>query len=91
MDKPKPKNPKIQKEDIMSRFYGNLQGDKGEATRCGHKTITSHVRGWDFGVRVTGYINNDGEDCFDIVLTSGSNGDGENKFLGNFTRKDLGE
>lgn len=38
----------------MSRFYGDLQGGRGIATRQGttNSGIDSHVRGWDTGARV---------------------------------------
>ena len=38
----------------MSRFYGSLQGSRGEATRQGTRAsgITSHTRGWNIGARV---------------------------------------
>ena len=42
----------------MSKFYGSITGSaKHAATRCGTKNsgIESHTRGWDQGVRVSGW------------------------------------
>ena len=60
----------------MSRFYGSVQGHRGEATREGHKSITAHPRGWDLGVKVHGYPDDDagGGDAFDISVSGGSHG-----------------
>jgi hypothetical protein len=58
----------------MSRFYASINGERGEATRQGHKHISGHIRGWHTGVRVYGYIDSAGNDCFDVYKTSGSTG-----------------
>lgn len=58
----------------MSHFYGNIQGAKGETTRCGSKNsgMTAHIRGWDVGVYVSiGHIN--GKDLISVFKTGGSN------------------
>jgi len=57
----------------MSHFYASIQGDKGEATRCGSKDSgsNSHTRGWNLGVAIEGY-HHSGEDFFQITITSGS-------------------
>ena len=63
----------------MSRFYASIQGSRGEAARCGHRDIVSHVRGWNSGVNVFGWRESDDEadyDAFRIELTGGS-GHGE--------------
>ena len=74
----------------MSRFYASIQGSRGEATRQGtHKSgIEGHIRGWDFGVMVTGE-NLNGKDAFSVHLTSGSNGGRILKTIGTFTEEDL--
>ena len=37
----------------MSRFYAEIWPDaKKVVSRCGHTTIISHVRGWNYGIRV---------------------------------------
>lgn len=59
----------------MSRFYISARGSRGEVTRTGQPSsgVHAHVRGWDCGVIVDGFVNADGEDCFEVYLTGGSN------------------
>jgi|WetSurMetagenome_2_1015567.scaffolds.fasta_scaffold1449785_1 hypothetical protein len=59
----------------MSRFYGSMQGNRGEATRQGgtESGISCHVRGWDAGIEVRGYVNEEGKDEFRVFITGGSN------------------
>ena len=59
----------------MSRFYGSLQGSRGAATRQGdaESGISCHVRGWDIGIEVRGYVNEEGQDEFRVFITGGSN------------------
>lgn len=68
----------------MSRFYASIQGNSGEATRCGASNITGHVRGWHLGVRVDGdkLASNPDSDCFVIYATSGSSGGRRDDCLG---------
>jgi len=77
----------------MAHFYGDLQGTRGEATRSGTKNsgISAHVRGWNIGARVQCFVNDQGEDCVSIRLTSGSNGRLHEKCLGTYTLKDFEE
>jgi hypothetical protein len=37
----------------MAHFYGDMQGSRGQATRCGTKQsgIHAHIRGWHTGVQ----------------------------------------
>jgi len=60
----------------MAQFIGKVQGNKGEATRLGTKTsgITVECNGWNSGVKVIGRVDENGNDVFTIVITSGSNG-----------------
>ena len=39
---------------IMAHFYGEIQGNRGGATRMGSKDsgFRAHIRGWHVGVRV---------------------------------------
>jgi len=60
----------------MSVLYGSLKGQgKTTATRRGSKSsgISCHIRGWDKGVMVWGYVDNQGEVHFEISRTGGSN------------------
>ena len=60
----------------MSHFYAEIQGTAGSATRQGSKSsgIWGHIRGWNLGVRVDGFVNGKGNDHFRVYRTSGSNG-----------------
>lgn len=59
----------------MSRFYAEIQGNGGSATRMGTKDsgIKGHIRGWHLGARVD-VDNVDGEDVVEIQATGGSAG-----------------
>ena len=67
----------------MSRFYADITGGRGTATRQGHAAsgIRGHVRGWSSGVKVTGHAA-DTIDRFDIYVTSGSGGGFPDLYLG---------
>ena len=54
----------------MSKYYGTLQGNRGEATRCGSKDsgITTDAAGWGGAVRVC-VFDNDGVDWARVCLT----------------------
>lgn len=61
----------------MAHFIGEIQGNRGEASRTGSKKsgISAHIRGWNIGVRVN--IRHDeesGKDFYTIYETGGSNG-----------------
>lgn len=70
----------------MSRFYGSMQGSKGEATRQGtaKSGITGHIRGWHIGGRVIMSVNEKDEDVVSLTVTHGSNGGGQSLCLGTF-------
>lgn len=59
----------------MARFYGSLQGNRGEATRMGTPSsgISGHIRGWNVGGKVS-MRDRDGKDTAVLTLTGGSNG-----------------
>lgn len=73
----------------MARFRGSVRGNRSEAVKLGFNSISSRTNGWGLGVEVRGYINDNGEDSFEITLTSGSGAEGKKKSLGLFTRKNL--
>ena len=62
----------------MSRFYANIVGNRGQATRQGTKDsgIEGHVRGWDSGAKVYCEANSKDQDVVEVYLTRGSNGQG---------------
>lgn len=66
----------------MSRFYGTLQGNRGETTRTGSKKsgITTYTASWAGAVRTHAYINDDGEDWVRVEITTWR-GKGDNKLL----------
>jgi hypothetical protein len=76
----------------MSRFYGSIQGGRGEARREGHAAsgIRAHIRGWRAGVRVIGRAggtdgNGDSFDVFDVYATSGEGGERPDVRIGEVT------
>jgi len=59
----------------MSRFYAEIQGNRGEATRQGSEKsgISGHIRGWHLGAKVNCLARNN-EDICCVYATGGSNG-----------------
>ena len=65
----------------MSRFYGTIENNRSELTKCGHKDgLKAHVRGWDVGVYVDCFVSDKGVDTLRVYRTGGSNHP-ENKIL----------
>jgi hypothetical protein len=67
------------------RFYGCIEGNgRTKSTRGGNVNsgISAHIRGWDSGIRIAGWVNDDGEDVFEIVRTGGSNDSGTYEIIG---------
>ena len=58
----------------MSKFYGSMQGNRGEATRRGtaNSGMKAHVRGWNCGIAVNALATHEEEEIFGVVLTKGS-------------------
>ena len=59
----------------MARFYAEIQGNRGRATRMGtpKSGISSHTRGWNIGVHVFCGVGLDGKDYIIVEQTGGSN------------------
>ena len=60
----------------MSHFYGDLQGNRGMATRQGTRFsgIDAHVRGWHTGARIVVTVDQlTGKDLVRVYRTGGSN------------------
>lgn len=81
----------------MSHFYGTLQGNRGEATRCGTKSsrMETYCASWDGAIRCCAYVNPEGVDCVRVEMTTW-HGAGENVLLydgpiGKFRPDCLGE
>lgn len=68
----------------MAYFRATIKGNRGETSKEGTKDsgISGHVRGWDSGVEVSGYVDSEGRDCFDVYSTGGSNGSASRKLVG---------
>jgi len=68
----------------MARFLAEIQGNRGEATRCGtaDSGIGGHIRGWNCGVTVCGGVAQSDVDEFRIFATSGSNGRQRDRYIG---------
>ena len=60
----------------MARFRATVQGMRGEASRLGSKDsgIRTNANGWDSGVIVFGWVDDQEQDVFEIYQTGGSNG-----------------
>ena len=77
----------------MARFYADIQGNRGEGTRCGTKKsgIGGHIRGRNIGCSVDILYDKDKEkDVMTVYLTSGSNGHTE-KVIGEFEEVGYGK
>ena len=68
----------------MSKLYASISSDaaRTEATRRGHKRISTHTRGWTLGVRVVANVHSSGALVFSLYTTSGSNGGGADELIG---------
>lgn len=63
----------------MARYYGEVQGGRGSASRLGHKTrgLRTTCNAWDIGVRCYASVRtHDDSDVIDIELTRGSGSSG---------------
>lgn len=63
----------------MARYYGEVQGGRGPASRLGHKTsgLRTTCNAWDIGVRCYAHAGTqDDGDVIDIELTRGSGSSG---------------
>ena len=58
----------------MAQFMADIKGSRGKASRLGSKEsgIYSHTRGWNAGIEVIGYVDDEGRDCFEVWTTGGS-------------------
>jgi len=60
----------------MSRFYGSFSSDcTKDSTKCGHRYVEAHVRGWNIGIRCeVSACRSCGADMIKAYETGGSNG-----------------
>lgn len=77
----------------MAHFRGTLQGNRGETSRLGSKAsgLEATLNGWNFGVRVSLFVDTNGNDAVHIALTSGSDFRGAYKAIGCFNVSHLEE
>lgn len=77
----------------MSRFYGDLQGGRGTATRQGTKSsgISGHLRGWDIGARVIVAPQglNEAVDEVAILKTGGSSSSTTEGYIAGYSKTEL--
>ena len=54
---------------MMSRFYGVVRGNRGEATRGGsaRSGMTTYCASWSGAICCRAYINQDEEDCVRVT------------------------
>lgn len=71
----------------MSRFYGNMSGERGEVTKCGHKRLESHLRSYGFGIRTECLLNSRGQNEFRVYSTGGSNNPSNKVLLYSYTEE----
>ena len=59
----------------MARFRGTVQCGGGEASRLGSEKsgLVVEANGWNLGVRVRAWVDDEGNDVFDVYETKGSN------------------
>jgi len=73
----------------MARFYGEIHGTRGCATRLGHRAMESHIRGWNVGVRVECRIE-DGQDVIEVYETGGSHSPSSKRLLARIAEPEKG-
>lgn len=66
----------------MSHFYGTLEGNRGQATRCGTKNsgIRTNAAGWGGSIEASVY-EEDGVDRYQVWLTPWQGSGGDSKLL----------
>ena len=77
----------------MSRFYGDLQGSRGMATRQGGKSsgISGHLRGWNIGARVIVAPQGENPEVDEVAIlkTGGSSGSTSSGYIAGYSRTEL--
>jgi hypothetical protein len=78
----------------MSRFYAEIQGNRGLASRQGSKNsgIWGHIRGWNSGVSIGGHYDEEEDtDVFNVNVTSGSGFGSTDTYIGKIIINELKE
>jgi hypothetical protein len=68
---------------LMSKFYGQVVGNRGAATRCGHSRIKSSCQSWN-GSIVTEMTYDDDKLMVSVCVGDGSTSIGRQIFYGTF-------
>lgn len=68
----------------MSTFYATLSGEKKPKAKQGQRRIEAHVRGWDHGIRVNYWLDENDEAHCTIYQTGGSNHPDDGKLVKRF-------
>lgn len=74
----------------MAQFYGEIRGNRGQASRLGGKEngFWAQIRGWKVGIELNLQYNEDKKrDEIAVFLTGGSNHVVKSKLLGVFTNR----
>lgn len=66
----------------MARFYGDLQGNRGEATRMGTSSsgIQAHIRGWYAGIAVVCEAHDTAQGEVDICTAYETGGSSSSRY-----------
>jgi len=76
----------------MSRYYADIQGNRGQATRMGTAAsgMQGHIRSWNLGCQVFCKPDNENaeNDSMIVQITSGSTGSGPSITVWDGTRAD---
>ena len=67
----------------MARFYAEIKGNRGKASRQGFKDsgMWGHIRGWNSGVEVECRVDSEDLDYIEVYATKGSSGYGGRKLI----------
>ena len=66
----------------MSKLYmSHISDGRKEVTKRGHNDMSTHIRGWDSGIKVLTKTNNEGDVFFEVYKTGGSNNPSNNKLI----------
>lgn len=60
----------------MAHFIGYVQGNRNIVSRLGHASsgIRAQAQGWDVGIKISGGVDDNGNDVFHVYATKGSSG-----------------
>ena len=70
----------------MARFRAIIRGNRGEASRLGSQDsgIRAYINGWNIGVHVYIFVNDEGKDEIRVWKTGGSNRKSADELIASF-------